>query len=134
MLLRQLKKNNPKFGKLQLLEAHKSLVDQSNERILAKIEELKFQREKQAIDEQEKLLEDQTKALVALKKLKSDRLRSGFNLTMEFIYFNYFSGNKRTIVRLKEHHYCWNYKTKLIKNKNQKNFYYPHPQNLPHLY
>ena len=78
--MRQLKKNNPKFGKLQLLEAHKSLVDQSNERILAKIEELKFQREKEAIDEQEKLLEEQSKALAALKKLKSDRLRFGFKL------------------------------------------------------
>ena len=77
MLLSQLKKNNPKLGKLQLLEAHKSLVDQSNERILAKIEELKLQREREAVDEQEKLLEDQTKALAALKKMKSDRLRFG---------------------------------------------------------
>ena len=79
MLLSQLKKNNPKLGKLQLLEAHKSLVDQSNERILAKIEELKLQREREAVDEQEKLLEDQTKALAALKKLKSDRLRFGLH-------------------------------------------------------
>merc|ERR1719422_1767916 len=49
LLLGQLKKNNPKLGKLQLLEAHKSLVDQSNERILAKIEELKLQREEKQL-------------------------------------------------------------------------------------
>ena len=35
---------------------------------------------KEAIDEQEKLLEEQSKALAALKKLKSDRLRFGFKL------------------------------------------------------
>lgn len=128
MLLSQLKKNNPKLGKLQLLEAHKSLVDQSNERILAKIEELKLQREREAVDEQEKLLEDQTKALAALKKMKSDRLRFGLHFfgldsyIRFYLTFNdFFSGNKRIIVRHREHHYCWNYKTRSIRRKNQKN-------------
>merc|ERR1719350_1187353 len=39
-LLRLRKQKTPKLGKVDLLEAHKSLVDKSNERILAKIEEL----------------------------------------------------------------------------------------------
>ena len=75
LLLSQLNKNGSKFGKLQLLEAHKSLVDQSNERILAKIEELKIEREREEIAEQEQFLEEQNKALAALKQLKNQRLR-----------------------------------------------------------
>ena len=77
LLLSQLNKKGPKpkFGKLQLLEAHKSLVDQSNERILAKIEELKMEREREEIAEQEQFLEEQNQALAALKQLKNQRLR-----------------------------------------------------------
>ena len=72
--LRKQKQKTPKHGKLDLLEAHKSLVDKSNERILAKIEELKLERERESINEQENLLEEQRQALDALKKLKSQRL------------------------------------------------------------
>ena len=75
LLLSQLNKKGSKFGKLQLLEAHKSLVDQSNERILAKIEELKVEREREEIAEQEQFLEEQNQALAALKQLKNQRLR-----------------------------------------------------------
>ena len=69
------KQKTPKLGKLDLLEAHKSLVDKSNERILAKIEELKLEREKESIREQENFLVEQRQALDALKKLKSQRLK-----------------------------------------------------------
>ena len=74
-LLRLRKQKTPKLGKVDLLEAHKSLVDKSNERILAKIEELKLERERESINEQEDLLEEQRQALNALKKLKSQRLK-----------------------------------------------------------
>lgn len=74
-LLRLRKQKTPKPGKLDLLEAHKSLVDKSNARILAKIEELKLERERESINEQENLLEEQRQALDALKKLKSQRLK-----------------------------------------------------------
>ena len=69
------KQKTPKLGKLDLLEAHKTLVDKSNERILAKIEDLKLERERESINEQENFLEEQRQALDALKKLKSQRLR-----------------------------------------------------------
>ena len=68
------KQKRPKLGKLDLLEAHKTLVDKSNERILAKIEDLKLERERESINEQENFLEEQRQALDALKKLKSQRL------------------------------------------------------------
>ena len=64
-----------KLGKLKLTEAHKSLVDASNERILAKIEELKLEKQRESLFEQEQLLDDQRQALAAIKKLKSQRLR-----------------------------------------------------------
>ena len=69
------KQKTQKLGKLDLLEAHKSLVDKSNERILAKIEELKLERERESINEQQNLLEEQRQALDALRKLKSQRLK-----------------------------------------------------------
>ena len=75
LILNKLRKQNPQLGKLQLLEAHKSLVDQSNDRILAKIEELKLEREKTALSEQEKLIEEQNEAIAVLQKLKNNRLR-----------------------------------------------------------
>ena len=68
------KQKRPKLGKFDLLEAHKTLVDKSNERILAKIENLKLERERESINEQENFLEEQRQALDALKKLKSQRL------------------------------------------------------------
>ena len=75
MALSQLNKKGPKASKLQLLEAHKRLVDKSNERILAKIEELKLQREKESVSEQEKLISEQNQAIQTLRKLKTQRLR-----------------------------------------------------------
>lgn len=75
MALSQANKKGPKASKLQLLEAHKRLVDKSNERILAKIEELKLEREKESVGEQEKLLREQTQAIQALRQLKQQRLR-----------------------------------------------------------
>ena len=75
LALSQLNKKGPKASKLQLLEAHKRLVDKSNERILAKIEELKLRRENEAVREQESLLNEQNQALQAIRKLKNQRLR-----------------------------------------------------------
>ena len=69
------KQKTQKLGKLDLLEAHKSLVDQSNERILAKIEELKLERERESLNEQEDFLQEQRQALDALKKIKTQRLK-----------------------------------------------------------
>ena len=51
------------------------IIDKSNERILAKIEELKLRRENEAVREQESLLNEQTQALQAIRKLKNQRLR-----------------------------------------------------------
>ena len=75
LALSQLNKKGPKASKLQLLEAHKRLVDKSNERILAKIEELKLRRENEAVREQESLLNEQNQALQTIRKLKNQRLR-----------------------------------------------------------
>ena len=75
LTLSQLNKKGPKASKLQLLEAHKRLVDKSNERILAKIEELKLEREKESVSEQEKLLREQNQAMQALRQLRQQRLR-----------------------------------------------------------
>ena len=75
LALSHLNKKGPKASKLQLLEAHKRLVDKSNERILAKIEELKLRRENEAVREQESLLNEQNQALQAIRKLKNQRLR-----------------------------------------------------------
>ena len=69
------KQKTQTLGKLDLLEAHKSLVDQSNERILAKIEELKLERERESLNEQEDFLQEQRQALDALKKIKTQRLK-----------------------------------------------------------
>ena len=69
-------KNNPEVAaKVKLLEAHKLLVDQSNERILARIEEMKLERQREAIEEQEQLLKEQQKAISALRTVKQQRLR-----------------------------------------------------------
>ena len=73
--LNRKQQKTPKLGKLDLLDAHKTLVDKSNERILAKIEELKLERERESINEQENFLVEQRQALSALKKLKSQRLK-----------------------------------------------------------
>ena len=75
LALSQLNKKGPKASKLQLLEAHKRLVDKSNERILAKIEELKLRGENEAVREQESLLNEQNQALQTIRKLKNQRLR-----------------------------------------------------------
>lgn len=61
--------------KSKLLDAHKLLVDKSNERILAKIEEIKIARQKEAISEQQKLLQEQQSAINVLRELKKQRLK-----------------------------------------------------------
>jgi len=50
-------------------------VDKSNERILAKIEEIKLTRQKEAISEQQKLLQEQQSAINVLRELKKQRLK-----------------------------------------------------------
>jgi hypothetical protein len=50
-----------------MLEAHMRLVDRSNERILARIEEIKLQRQREAIAEQERLLIEQQAAISSLQ-------------------------------------------------------------------
>ena len=47
------------LAKASLLEGHRQLVDQSNERILARIEEMKLERQREAVMEQERLLDEQ---------------------------------------------------------------------------
>ena len=54
-------------AKTSLLEAHMALVDRSNERILARIEEIKLQRQKEQIREQERVLVEQQAAITALR-------------------------------------------------------------------
>jgi hypothetical protein len=54
-------------GKTEMLEAHMRLVDRSNERILARIEEIKLQRQREAIAEQERLLIEQQAAISSLQ-------------------------------------------------------------------
>ena len=61
--------------KSKMLDAHKLLVDKSNERILAKIEEIKLTRQKEAISEQQKLLQEQQSAINVLRELKKQRLK-----------------------------------------------------------
>ena len=75
ILLNPSNENKQVAVKAQLLEAHKLLVDRSNERILARIEEMKMEREKEAIAEQEQLLKEQRKAIAALRSVKKQRLR-----------------------------------------------------------
>jgi len=75
LLLNQSSKNGQVAEKAKLLEAHKLLVDQSNERILARIEEIKLERQREAIAEQEQLLDEQQKAISALRKVQRQRLR-----------------------------------------------------------
>jgi hypothetical protein len=50
-----------------MLDAHMKLVDRSNERILARIEEIKLQRQREAIAEQERLLLEQQTAIASLQ-------------------------------------------------------------------
>jgi hypothetical protein len=47
------------LAKVSLLEGHRRLVDRSNERILARIEEMKLERQREAVFEQERLLQEQ---------------------------------------------------------------------------
>ena len=61
--------------KAKMLEAHKLLVDKSNDRILARIEEIKLERQKEAIAEQEKLLKEQQTAINVLRSVQKQRLR-----------------------------------------------------------
>ena len=75
LLLNPSNQNRQVAAKAQMLEAHKLLVDQSNERILARIEEIKLERQKEAIAEQEQLLDEQQKAIAALRSFQRQRLR-----------------------------------------------------------
>jgi len=61
------------LAKASLLEGHRQLVDQSNERILARIEEMKLERQREAVMEQERLLDEQQAAIGLLQQRK--RLR-----------------------------------------------------------
>ena len=74
-LLNPSNQNKQVEAKAQMLEAHKLLVDKSNERILARIEEIKFERQREAIAEQEQLLEEQQKAINTLRTVQRQRLR-----------------------------------------------------------
>ena len=56
--------------KVERLEAHKLLVDKSNDRILTRIEEIKLKRQREAIAEQEKLVQEQQSAINALRNIK----------------------------------------------------------------
>jgi len=73
----QVKSQNLKKEKIVeqtgLLAAHMKLVDRSNERILARIEELKLERQKEMIAEQERVLSEQQAAISALRELKKTR-------------------------------------------------------------
>ena len=80
----QQQRNQPQFqpspnkgiaAKAKMLEAHKLLVDQSNERILAKIQEIKLARQKEAIAEQQKLVKEQQSAIIVLRNMQKQRVR-----------------------------------------------------------
>ena len=60
-------------GKVDMLEAHKLLVDKSNKRILDRIEEIKLARQQEAMLEQERLVREQQLAISLIKKMKSKR-------------------------------------------------------------
>ena len=62
-----------KFDKADMLEAHKLLVDKSNQRILSRIEEIKLARRAEAIAEQESFLAEQQLAINLLRQLQLQR-------------------------------------------------------------
>ena len=61
------------FGKSDILEAHKLLVDKSNQRILSRIEEIKVARRAEAVAEQESFLAEQQLAVNLLRQLQLQR-------------------------------------------------------------
>ena len=61
------------FEKTEMLEAHKILVDKSNQRILDRIEEIKQSRQRGAIAEQERLVREQQAAINLIRKIQSHR-------------------------------------------------------------
>ena len=61
------------FGKADMLEAHKLLVDKSNQRILSRIEEIKLARRAEAVAEQESFLAEQQLAINLLRQLQLQR-------------------------------------------------------------
>ena len=61
------------FKKADMLEAHKLLVDKSNQRILQRIEEIKLSRQQEAIVEQERLVREQQMAINFLRQMQSTR-------------------------------------------------------------
>ena len=61
------------FEKTEMLEAHKLLVDKSNQRILDRIEDIKQSRERGAIAEQERLVREQQAAINLIRKIQSHR-------------------------------------------------------------
>ena len=69
----QLSREKEVIGKADMLEAHKLLVDRSNQRILERIEEIKIAREKEAIVEQEILLKEQQLAIKLLRQMQLQR-------------------------------------------------------------
>lgn len=61
------------FEKTEMLEAHKLLVDKSNQRILDRIEEIKLSRQRGALAEQERLVREQQAAIDLIRKIQSQR-------------------------------------------------------------
>ena len=61
------------FGKSEMLEAHKLLVDKSNQRILSRIEEIKLARRAEAVAEQQSFLAEQQLAVKLLRQLQLQR-------------------------------------------------------------
>lgn len=61
------------FGKSEMLEAHKLLVDKSNQRILSRIEEIKLARRAEAVAEQQSFLAEQQLAVNLLRQLQLQR-------------------------------------------------------------
>ena len=61
------------LGQADMLEAHKLLVDKSNQRILSRIEEIKLARRAEAVAEQENFLAEQQLAINLLRQLQLQR-------------------------------------------------------------
>lgn len=78
----QLSREKEMFGKADMLEAHRLLVDRSNQRILERIEEIKLAREKEAVVEQEILLKEQQ---LAIKLLRQMQLQRDYRLQLEAV-------------------------------------------------
>ena len=78
----QLSREKEVLGKADMLEAHKLLVDRSNQRILERIEEIKIAREKEAIVEQEILLKEQQ---LAIKLLRQMQLQRDYKMELEAV-------------------------------------------------